>query len=583
MLFACGEDNITHSSKVLEKETISGTITFSVDTICCLDVSVVKYSYEGDSIESIEILSTVKTDSDGNYLFNNIIPEQENLFIQITSNTINVNNITASDSTPDGDDFEDGSIKGVIGVYLEIDEKDDGNDFNISTQQSCSTNIVKGKVVSDNGTDMTPIPHQPMAIYVRDENGYPADLLSSTITDMNGEYEFFLTPIVYDAVIVLDEEFSPIPEIISISAVDESPDGDPSMGSEQNFLPVDLDSCEVDEDNNFYILPAISNSMVSISGFVLLDEDKNGVGEAPLSGKRIELYHRNSDNVPQTPQVGVTHSESDGTFAFKNIDPGEYVLYFIGNGNHQLNNSFDKDQEPGEPSGPELIFIPVDIPEEGYVDSLNYYLMNSISTGCNAKPSIVEYWALCDTSIICEYDEWPIVCVDENGDLITSAGGLYSLEWKDLLTGESVTGDWTYTKLHHPVELLVSYPDGCQYGVYYHRECPQDLTGEFSMTLLRSGWQPDYNYSKGEILWDFDPFAKKVTITHNITSPISTNLIDEGIYDYEILLEDEEYNLILTDNISSMEMDVGVISHMNNEIIIDDNLAADGVQRTFEK
>ncbi len=456
---ACGKDKITTETETLNSESISGKVIYtSADIICCTKVALSRYSFEHDSIESIEILRTYDVGQDGLFVFDSLIPEESNLFLHILDPL--ENHVSGMDETPDGDDFEDGSIARSIGVYVEKDEKDDGNTFTIS--------------------------------------------------------------------------------------------------------------------------PKSSSNNPSITGKVWFDQDQDEVGETGLSNKRIELYHRNSDNVPMMPLVQSTYSDSDGVFEFKNLEKGQYVLYYIGNGDHMVHSGYDVDQESGEPDRPEAFFIPVNVESETSSDSLNYFFAHKV-TGCNHNPKIVEYWALCDTSKICEMPKWPIVCLDDNGDPITSAGGLYTLEWRDLTTGEYKQGDWIWAAWNHPIELALTHPDGCQDKVYYHRECPQDLIGDFSVTLIRGGWNPDFNYNLGEITWSFDPWSKKVNVSHNITSPVSLAILPEGSYNFEIRLDNNQYLLFLDlPGLPGMN-DVGEILFQNGTIKIDDDLAADGIEKTLER
>jgi hypothetical protein len=70
--------------------------------------------------------------------------------------------------------------------------------------------------------------------------------------------------------------------------------------------------------------PAPSSSPLelgTISGYVFLDVDNDGIGYSPLEFARIDLYPAGTDELLMSAST-----ELDGTYSFVNVDPGEYDL-----------------------------------------------------------------------------------------------------------------------------------------------------------------------------------------------------------------------------------------------------------------
>jgi hypothetical protein len=102
-------------------------------------------------------------------------------------------------------------------------------------------------------------------------------------------------------------------------------------------------------------------------------------------------------------------------------------------------------------------------------------LVDDISICCPEKEiSIVPFWAHPDCpEVVCEAQKWPIHVIDENGNPVTSAGGVI-IEWTNEDTGEVFYQDFVYA---HPQEnwtVKVTYPNRCEYTATYFEDCCDD-------------------------------------------------------------------------------------------------------------
>jgi len=460
------------------------------------------------------------------------------------------------------------------------DENDDGNNFVIENMY-CDSSFIQGYVYSIADQDTTDTPSAVLVnLYSTDTNGNLIELVGSVNTF--GAFTFSTLPL-FNGVLEIEHGINSSFQIIS--GIDESPDDDPISGQLVSHLPVELDSCEVDSDNNFYLV--FEESKLSISGKILLDLDNDGIGDEGIVDQRIELYERGIDNLPVSPFIGFLNSDQDGNFAFYNIPVGEYVLYFKGSGTgeYEVVEGYDLDQELAEPdyiNDPQL--IAVNISDIDFPDENNIFLMEEI-IGCNAIPEIFPYPALCDTSIICTYDRLPVYLLDEEGEAITTVGGIYLLEWTDLVTGVTNIGDWAYHVTNHPIQVKVTYPDGCVYIIDYHRDCEQDLFGSFSLRTMTTGLGNSVDYEPEEIKWTFNPFEKTVIIEHDIINTLNNpNLLEEGEYVYLLQETSDGLELTITSSDTGIEHHIGLVVFQGGQVILGyDNIPLDGIGRYMEK
>ena len=463
---SCGEDHVTTTITILENETISGRVMLDdLDTSCVRgEVFISRMLMDGMLVQ----LASTTFSSDGFYRFNNILPGQDSLIIHISGD---FEIVSAVDASPDGDVGELDPSTPYIPVYLEEDENDTDNHF-IVQKKSCSLGYVQGSVFGVSGSDTSELDLVSLELYSIQPDGSISSLVD---TRFGGAHYTFSVPDNANYLIRLNASGSGFSQNYTmISGLDITPDNDEAGGDGELNISVVLDSCETDGGNNFYIhYPEMIGG--SISGYVLIDQDGDGVGDQGIEGMRIELYRRNAQQVPLGPIISGLNSNADGSFSFDRLDQGEYVLYYIGDPYHTLVSAADLSPETGEPMAVNLIHLPVDILASGDVDSDNTFVVERSSI-CNDEPVILPYWALCDTALVCTYDEVPVYVTDATGNVITTAGGLYQLLWTDMLTEETFQGDWIYHKTNHPIKLDIIYPSGCSYTFYYHRDCPQDCS-----------------------------------------------------------------------------------------------------------
>ena len=79
--------------------------------------------------------------------------------------------------------------------------------------------------------------------------------------------------------------------------------------------------------------------------------------------------------MPMAPLVASINTDIFGYFWFSQLDPDDYVLYFIGDGTYSCVSGEDNSPEVGEPSVPECFFIAVDHPTTTSEDSDNTFIV----------------------------------------------------------------------------------------------------------------------------------------------------------------------------------------------------------------
>lgn len=194
---------------------------------------------------------------------------------------------------PDGDDSSEGANY-LIPVELSFDEIDSDNNFIVSRNNFTG---VRGTVMIDTDYDgVVDIPLANRAVVIQ------GDIIAETVTKSDGTYEVFLPPGDYAVGLPLLQG----PEETRVG-IDNIIDGDELDGQRGDKIQFTIDIGEVDEGNDFSILPP---STCEIYATVLLDNDGDGVGDEPLAGVLVRL------NIPsEARQVGGATDE-DGRIRF---------------------------------------------------------------------------------------------------------------------------------------------------------------------------------------------------------------------------------------------------------------------------
>jgi hypothetical protein len=292
------------------------------------------------------------------------IPAIEFAQIQVIAQ---VDSIEGADVTPDGDEGEQ-LVDSPINVSVEVGEIDDGNNFTLVEIEQLPTEI-SGQVSIDlNGDGLADEPIQGVALrlYRTDETGNPGGfdselIIGQILTDSEGRYSVqSIEPGNYTVLFADQDEYS------VISSGDATPDADP-VSPNPRYIPAFIDEDEKDSDNNFII----ERTPANISGNIYID-GVDGIGAA---NQRVELYSRNDEGMPMAPLVASINTDIFGYFWFSQLDPDDYVLYFIGDGTYSCVSGEDNSPEVGEPSVPECFFIAVDHPTTTSEDSDNTFIV----------------------------------------------------------------------------------------------------------------------------------------------------------------------------------------------------------------
>ena len=204
-------------------------------------------------------------------------------------------------------------------------------------------------------------------------------LAIKAIVDSNGNY-------IFEGVQPKENQLLriyPVHTVTNLIGVDNAPDGDINETLDNEFIQITIDENENDNGNDFvgFKMPIVVIPP-SISGYVLIDEDMDLIGDGPAENHRMELYDRNADGVP-TSQTGLpiaaVYTDVNGYYEFTEIPNGEYVIYHIGTGDYPYScvSNMDETPETGEPTfNAGCQFIPVNLTDSVTEDHDNIYVID---------------------------------------------------------------------------------------------------------------------------------------------------------------------------------------------------------------
>jgi len=249
------------------------------------------------------VVDTDTTDANGDYIFEDVTPGEYTVEEVDPMDYISVSD---EDSSDDGDttpntDTNDNSVP----VTVTPGETDEDNNFVDEVPGSVSGNVSE----DTNGDGTADLPLEGVVVNLLDDMN---TVVATDTTDANGDYNFnVVAPGEYTV-----EEVDPA-DYISVRDEDTSDDGDanPNTDTNDNSIPVTVESGEADEDNNF-----IDELPGSISGNVSEDTDADGLGDTPLENVVVNLV----DDMGTV--VATDSTDANGDYNFDNVTPGEYTV-----------------------------------------------------------------------------------------------------------------------------------------------------------------------------------------------------------------------------------------------------------------
>jgi len=248
------------------------------------------------------LVDSTTTDADGNYSFPGVVA---GTYVVVQTN------LPGYTSTGD----KDGGNLDRIAVNLASGTSSTGNDF-LDAQPVSISGTVYNDINNSGDFDAgeTGIQNVTVKLYAADVDGNPTGVaLQTATTDADGAYSF--SNVMPGRYVVVETDPSGY-----------TSSGD-TQGDNDNAIVIDLTSGSDSTANDFF-----DAQNGSIGGTVWVDANGDGSKQAGettgVSGVTIELYtDPNGDGDPTDGTVFDTQTtDTDGTFSFSNIPPGNYVV-----------------------------------------------------------------------------------------------------------------------------------------------------------------------------------------------------------------------------------------------------------------
>ncbi len=283
-----------------------------------------------------EIIDTQVTDSNGEYLFEDVAPGDYCIeFIEATIPSDYV--FTAQDQG--GDDAEDSDVdeNGKTTSFTVVGGQDDDLTWDAGIYEPVNVGDFVWNDVDQDGiqdADEEPVPGVTVTLIGPGPDGifHTADdeIVDTQVTDSNGEYLFEdVVPGTY----CIEFLESTIPADFVFTAQDQggndAQDSDvDESGKTTSFTVTGGQDDDLTWDAGIY-LP------VNVGNYVWYDNNQDGIqdsNELPVEGVTVVLYGPGPDGLFHTADditVDTQVTDADGLYLFEDVDPGMYCIEFI--------------------------------------------------------------------------------------------------------------------------------------------------------------------------------------------------------------------------------------------------------------
>ena len=301
-----------------------------IDGVDCLgDISGSSLTNEGEPLVNVtislfqngETLQVVEPNENGFYRFEGLAPGQ---YIVQQSDIAGYSNFSDEDESPDDDNDVD-EANNRINVRLESNESDEDNNFrdlkNFGVIAGYSLVDLDDDGIGDRG-------FAGVNILLLDEAD--AIIQIASVND-NARYKFEgLSPGEYTVQQSFVEGFS---SIYDSDATTDAQDRDGLDDPVDNRIPVLLTLNENDIGNNFIVRQTTESK---ISGFVMLDTNRDGAGDTPQADVSVDLYQNRE-------RQARTKTDDNGYYEFVDVDEGQYFVLEDDDDQNEYESLYDRD------------------------------------------------------------------------------------------------------------------------------------------------------------------------------------------------------------------------------------------------